>query len=115
MIKIRRLYDPEMPGEGYRILIDRLWPRGISKENAGWDQWMKEISPSNELRNWYNHEPEKWDEFKRLYKNELAPKQNELKKIRQMETKHGSLTLLYSSKEKELNNAAALREFLMEI
>ena len=115
MIRIRRIYDQVAPGEGYRILIDRLWPRGISKEKAGWDEWMKEIAPSNELRKWYNHDPGKWTEFKRQYRNELAPKQHELLKLKKLEASHGTLTLLYSSAEKELNNAAALREFLTEI
>lgn len=114
MIKIRRIYDPEEAGEHYKVFIDRLWPRGISKEKAGWNEWMKEISPSNELRKWYNHDPARWTEFKRLYKNELIQKQNELKKLKQLEIKHGTLTLLYSSREEKYNNAVALREFLME-
>lgn len=114
MIKIRRIYDPEEPGEHYKVFIDRLWPRGISKEKAGWDEWMKEISPGNELRKWYSHDPAKWPEFKKRYKNELIQKQDELKKLKQLHIKHGTLTLLYSSREKEYNNAVALREFLME-
>jgi len=114
MIKIRRIYDPEEPGEHYKVYIDRFWPRGISGERAGWDEWMREISPSNELRKWYNHDPARWTEFKQLYKNELVHKQNELKRLKQLETEHGILVLLYSSREKEYNNAVALREFLME-
>ncbi len=115
MIKIRRIYDSEETGEHYKVFIDRLWPRGISKEKAGWDEWIKDISPSNELRKWYNHDPEKWMEFKRLYKNELIEKQNELKKLKQLEIKHGTLTLLYSSRVEKYNNAVALKEFLMEL
>jgi uncharacterized protein YeaO (DUF488 family) len=114
MITIRRLYSPGKPGEHYKVLVDRLWPRGISKEKASWDEWMKEISPSNELRKWFNHDPVRWDEFKQLYKKELAQKQAGLKKLKQLEIKHGTLTLLYSSREEVLNNAAALREFLSE-
>jgi uncharacterized protein YeaO (DUF488 family) len=114
MIKIRRIYDPEETGENYKVFIDRLWPRGISKEKAGWNEWMKEIAPSNELRKWYNHDPAKWMEFKHLYRKELIQKQNELKKLKQLEIKHGTLTLLFSSKEEKYNNAVALREFLME-
>jgi uncharacterized protein YeaO (DUF488 family) len=114
MITIRRLYNPEKPEEHYKVLVDRLWPRGISKEKAFWDEWMKEISPSNELRKWFNHDPVRWDEFKQLYKKELAPKQAELKKLRQLELKYGTLTLLYSSREEVFNNAVALREFLLE-
>ena len=114
MIRIRRIYDPEETGELYKVFIDRLWHRGISKQKAGWNEWMKEISPSNELRKWYNHDPARWTEFKRLYKNELIQRQNELKKLKQLEMKHGTLTLLYSSREEKYNNAVALREFLME-
>ena len=114
MIKIRRIYGPEEPGEQYKIFIDRLWPRGVSKEKAGWNEWMKEVSPSNELRKWYNHDPEKWLEFKKLYKKELEPKQKELKRLKQLETDHGTITLLYSSREEKYNNAVALRGFLMD-
>lgn len=114
MIKIRRIYDPEETGEFYKVFIDRLWPRGISKKKAGWNEWMKDISPSNDLRKWYNHDPARWMEFKQLYKNELIQKQNELKKLKQLEIKYGTLTLLYSSREEKYNNAVALREFLME-
>lgn len=114
MIKIRRIYDPAEPGEHYKVYIDRFWPRGISSEKAGWDEWMREISPSNELRKWYNHDPARWTEFKQRYKNELIHKQNELKRLKQLETEHGTLILLYSSRENNLNNAVALREFLME-
>jgi len=114
MIKIRRVYDAEGPDEGYRVLIDRLWPRGISKEKAAWKEWMRDIAPSNELRKWYSHDPVKWDEFRKKYRAELVSKQEELKKLRQLEIKHQTLTLLYSAKEKELNNAVALREFLIE-
>lgn len=114
MITLRRVYDPEKPGEHYRVLVDRFWPRGISKENAGWHEWLREISPSNELRKWYNHDPLKWEEFKKLYKKELAGKEGELKRLRQLEIKHGTLTLLYSSREEKYNNAAALKEFILQ-
>ena len=74
MVSIRRVYDPEKPGERYKVLIDRLWPRGISKEKATWDEWMKEISPSEELRKWFHHEPDKWKQFRQRYKKELTQK-----------------------------------------
>ncbi len=115
MIKIRRIYDQEIPGEHYRVLIDRLWPRGISKEKAGWDEWLKEIAPSNELRKWYNHDPAKWDEFKKLYKAELIHKKDELKKLKDLEITHGTLTMLTSTKDTERNHAVALKEFLTDI
>jgi len=114
MITLRRVYDQGKTGEHYTILVDRLWPRGISKEKAVWHEWIKELSPSNELRKWYSHDPRKWEKFKQKYKSELTGRQAELKRLKQLEIKYGTLTLLYSSKEEEYNNAAALREFLME-
>lgn len=114
MITLRRIYNPAEPGEQYRILVDRLWPRGISKEKAGCNEWLKEISPSNELRKWYSHDPAKWEEFKLRYKEELILKKNELKRLKDLEEKHGTLTLLYSSKEERYNNAVALKEFILE-
>lgn len=115
MIKVRRVYEPEEAGEKYKIFVDRLWPRGISKETAGWDEWMKEVSPSNDLRRWYGHDPAKWTEFRNRYRMELNDKQDHLNKIKTMEKKHGTVTLLYSSKEEKYNNAVALREFLTEL
>jgi uncharacterized protein YeaO (DUF488 family) len=112
MFKVRRVYDPEGANEGYKVLVDRLWPRGFSKESAVWNEWIKEVAPSNELRKWYNHEPAKWEEFKNRYREELSSRSDELRKLKQLEDKHDTVTLLYSSKERELNNAVALREFL---
>jgi uncharacterized protein YeaO (DUF488 family) len=114
MIITRRVYDTEEPGEQYRVLIDRLWPRGISKEKAGWDKWVRDVAPSDQLRKWYNHDPGKWEEFKQLYEKELADKQQLLKELLMLESEHKILTLLYSSKEKEINNAIALKEFLLK-
>ncbi len=114
MIKVRRVYDPEEAGEKYKVFVDRLWPRGISREKAGWDEWMKEISPGNELRKWYSHDPEKWMEFKKRYRMELSDRQNELSRLKQLEKEHGTITLLYSSREEKYNNAVALSEFLAE-
>ncbi|HNR42773.1 MAG TPA: DUF488 family protein [Bacteroidales bacterium] len=114
MITLRRVYDPEKPGEHYRVLVDRLWPRGISKDNVTWDEWMKEVGPSNQLRKWFGHDPSRWEKFKSMYREELGSRQDLLKKLRQLEEKHGTLTLLYSSREHEYNNAVALRELLMQ-
>ena len=111
---MRRVYDQEEPGEACKVLVDMFWPRGISKEKADWQEWMREVAPGNELRKWYNHDPGKWEEFKRLYREELSGKEELLDRLRQLEKKHGTLTLLYSSKEKVLNNAAALREILQK-
>lgn len=114
MITIRRVYDNEEPGEHYRVLVDRLWPRGIKKEHSGWNEWVKDLAPSNDLRKWFNHDPSKWDKFRQKYRDELKDKQDELKRLRLLEVKYGNLTLLYSSKEKIFNNAVALSEFISQ-
>jgi uncharacterized protein YeaO (DUF488 family) len=114
MIRIKRVYDSPAKEDGYRILIDRLWPRGLTKEKANVDLWLKEIAPSNELRKWYSHDPEKWMEFKKRYQKELADKQELLRKIMQLEKEKGVVALLYSTKETEHNNATALQGFLKE-
>jgi len=114
MIKIRRIYDQAEPGEGYRVLVDRLWPRGISKEKAGWDEWMRDVAPGNELRKWYGHDPSRWETFKERYRQELGNRHDLLLRLRDLERAHGTLTLLYSSTEQNINNAVALREFLMK-
>ena len=113
MIKIRRIYDQAEPGEGYRVLVDRLWPRGISKEKACWDEWMREVAPGNELRKWYGHDPSRWETFRERYRPELGSRNDLLLRLRDLGRAHGTLTLLYSSKEQSINNAVALREFLM--
>ena len=113
MITLRRVYDQEAPGEGYKVLVDRLWPRGVSKEKAGCNEWIKDVAPSDSLRKWYNHDPDKWDRFRLMYKEELRDKEEILARLRQLETEHGTLTLLYSSREEKINNAVALRDFLM--
>lgn len=115
MIKLRRIYDPEEPDEGYRVLVDRLWPRGISRADASWNEWMKEIAPGNELRKWYNHDPSRWESFREKYKQELSSRHDLLLRLLQLERDHGTLTLLYSSREQSLNNAVALREFLQQL
>jgi uncharacterized protein YeaO (DUF488 family) len=115
MITIRRIYDPETQGEKYKVLVDRLWPRGISNKKAGCNEWLKEISPSNELRNWYGHDQAKWDEFRLRYREELSGKQDVLLKLKRLEKQYGIITLLYSSREEKYNNAVALREFIMEM
>jgi uncharacterized protein YeaO (DUF488 family) len=110
MVTIRRVYESEDPGEYYKVLIDRLWPRGISKDKAGWNEWMKEVAPSNELRKWFNHVPDKCEQFKQLYKTELTLRKNDLDKLKQLEIKYGTLTLLYAAKDEKHNNAVVLKE-----
>ena len=111
MVKIKRVYDQVSPSDGKRILVDRLWPRGIKKEAAAIDEWLKDIAPSTELRKWYSHDPVKWGEFKKRYKIELKDKIGIIDRLRQ-ESKKRTITLLFSSKATELNNATALKEFI---
>ena len=112
MIKTKRIYDKPAKEDGYRILIDRLWPRGMAKENAKIDLWLKEVAPSDNLRNWFSHDPEKWEEFRSKYKEELKTKQELLNEIIRLEKEKGTVTLLYSSREEKYNNAVALNGFL---
>ena len=111
-MKIKRIYDKPSKVDGYRILVDRLWPRGISKKNSKVDLWLKEISPSNELRKWFLHDPEKWKEFQKKYESELKNKSDILKKIKQIEKEKKVLTLLYSAKDEKHNNAMVLYKIL---
>lgn len=108
-IKIKRIYEEAKKSDGFRILVDRLWPRGIKKDNI--DLWLKEIAPSDSLRKWYNHELEKWPEFQQRYAKELKDKEEWIDTIRNEEKKH-LVTLLYSAKETKCNNAVALKNFL---
>ena len=112
LIKTKRVYELPSKDDGYRILIDRLWPRGMSKEKAKLDIWMKEIAPSDELRKRFCHDPQKWEEFQREYRKELLAKANLIKQIRQFEEERGTVTLIFSTKEAEHNNAIALKNFL---
>lgn len=111
-IKIKRVYKKaSKKNDGYRILIDGLWPRGFKKEEAHIDLWLKEIAPSTELRAWFNHDPQKWSEFKKRYCKELAGKQELINLIIGKSHAH-SVTLLYGAKDKIHNNAIALQEYL---
>jgi uncharacterized protein YeaO (DUF488 family) len=111
MIKVKRVYDAPSDADGSRILVDRLWPRGLTKEKAKIDRWLKEIAPSNELRKWYGHAPEKWDEFRRRYFEELQARSDAVQTVLDL-LRRGQVTLLYSSKELRINNAFALKEYL---
>lgn len=108
MIKIKRAYDLPDQEDGFRILVDRLWPRGVTKEKAQIDLWLKEIAPSDKLRKWYAHDLKKWESFKMKYKNELKNKLELIKKIKQIEKKQKKITLVYSSKDTEHNSAIIL-------
>lgn len=110
-IKTKRIYDAPAADDGFRILVDRRWPRGVKKENARIALWLKEIAPSEELRKWFGHDPAKWGAFKRRYFAELR-RQPELLALLRLHARAGAVTLLYSAKDEKHNNAVALLEFL---
>jgi uncharacterized protein YeaO (DUF488 family) len=110
-LKIKRVYDAPDPADGVRVLVDRLWPRGLSKEKADVHHWLKEIAPTNELRHWFGHDPEKWPEFRSRYLQELESQRPLLEELAQMAAK-GTVTLLYAAHDEEHNNAVVLRERL---
>lgn len=111
MFQIKRIYDEPAADDGARVLVDRLWPRGVSKEQAALDLWLKDAAPSPELRVWFDHKPERFAEFSEKYRAELAhnPAVDELKALA---TQHSAVTLLYAAKDSAVNHAAVLREFL---
>jgi uncharacterized protein YeaO (DUF488 family) len=111
MVKTKRIYDPASPDDGKRILIDRLWPRGIKKDEAKIDEWMKDIAPSTGLRKWFSHDPLRWPEFKKQYKKELETRQELIKKLK-AEAKRGTITLLFAAKDTEHVNAVVLKEVI---
>lgn len=115
MIKIKRIYDPPEKDDGFRILVDRLWPRGVSKAKAKIDLWLKEVAPSDDLRNWFSHDPKKWEGFKKKYEVELAGKRELLQNILQAEKENKTVTLLYSAKNEEYNQAVALHSILVKV
>ena len=111
MLKIKRVYDPPSPEDGKRVLVDRLWPRGIRKEDAAIDEWPKEIAPTAELRRWFGHDPAKYEEFKQRYAMELDDKADLIDRIKN-EARRGTVTLLFSARDIEHNNATVLKEIL---
>lgn len=111
-IRVKRVYDPPSPDDGMRVLVDRLWPRGLSKEKAGVDLWLKEVAPSTELRKWFGHAPEKWDEFQQRYRQELRQQPEALERLFAL-LDQGRVTLLFGAKEARFNDAVALRAFAL--
>jgi uncharacterized protein YeaO (DUF488 family) len=108
-IRTKRVYEPAAPEDGWRVLVDRLWPRGLKKEAAAVDLWLKEAAPSAELRRWFAHDPARWDEFRRRYAAELAQNRAALKPLIAAE---GPLTLLFAARDPAHNNAVALARWL---
>jgi uncharacterized protein YeaO (DUF488 family) len=113
-VAIKRVYDQPEPGDGTRVLVDRLWPRGLSKERAKVDAWLKEVAPSNDLRKWFGHDPEKFAEFRRRYEAELEsePGQEALARLRDL-ARQGPVTLVFAAHDSEHNDAVVLRDVLV--
>lgn len=111
-VRLKRAYEPPERMDGTRILIDRLWPRGVSKSEAGLDEWIKEIAPSAELRTWFGHDPGRWDEFRRRYRAELARHSDLLKNLRRR-AREGPITLVYSARDEIHNDAVVLRNVIL--
>ncbi|MCM2359185.1 MAG: DUF488 domain-containing protein [Geobacteraceae bacterium] len=111
MVKLKRIYDPPAPGDGRRVLVDRLWPRGISKDEARLDEWLRELAPSDGLRKWFGHDPGRWEEFRSRYREELKAQGELLERLRN-ESEKGTVTLLFAAKDAERNNAVVLKEML---
>ena len=110
-LKIKRVYEQPVKGDGKRILVDRLWPRGLTKEKASIDLWLKDIAPSTELRKWFNHDPDKWKEFKKRYHQELKNNKEQVS-ILYEELKKRVVTLVYGAKDEQHNEALVLKEWL---
>jgi uncharacterized protein YeaO (DUF488 family) len=112
-IQTKRIYEDPSNNDGYRVLVDRIWPRGVSKEDANLDDWMKEIAPSTELRKWFGHDPDKFDGFKKRYKDELDEKEDLLEQLVEKSSEK-KVTLLYGAKDEEHNQAVVLKDILKE-
>jgi uncharacterized protein YeaO (DUF488 family) len=113
-ICLKRAYEPPSAEDGLRVLVDRLWPRGLGKTEAAIDRWLKEVAPSSELRRWFGHDPCKWDEFRRKYEVELSGRGDLLEELRQA-AREGPLTLVYSARDQEHNQAVVLRDVLKDV
>lgn len=111
MVRIKRVYEEPSRDDGYRVLVDRLWPRGVKKEDAALDEWAKDLAPSDDLRKRFAHHHERWDEFRDLYFRELEESPERVAELR-ARARSGAVTLVYAARDEERNNASALREYL---
>jgi len=110
-VRIKRAYDPLEPADGYRVLIDHVWPRGISRERAHLDAWARELAPSNELRTWFDHAPERFAQFRRRYRDELTTQTERVDQLR-ARAHQGPVTIVYAARDREHNNAIVLQELI---
>ena len=115
-IKLKRVYEDPQENDGYRILVDRLWPRGVKKEELPYDSWAKEITPSSEIRKWFNHDPEKFEQFKSAYLEELTENEETADFVKEVkdELEEQNVTLLYAAKDEKINHVVILKDFLEE-
>ena len=111
-VRLKRAYEPRAADDGTRILVDRLWPRGVKKTGAAIDEWMKEIAPSPALRKWFGHDNARWEEFRRRYKSEMREHSNELERLRTL-SQHGWITLVFAAHDEAHNNAVVIRDLLL--
>ncbi len=111
MIKLKRIYEDPSPHDGCRVLVERLWPRGLTKERAAVDLWLKDVAPSPELRKWFNHDPALWQQFQTRYREELRTNKDAVKALKQ-KAKEGTITLVYAARDEEHNGAVALKRIL---
>jgi uncharacterized protein YeaO (DUF488 family) len=110
-VRLKRAYEPAASSDGYRVLVDRLWPRGVSRKRARLDEWDRELAPSPELRKWFGHEPKRFDEFRRRYLDELSQHREQITQLRRR-ARQGTLTLVYAARDAEHNDAVVLAEVL---
>lgn len=111
-LRLKRAYEPAAAEDGYRVLVERLWPRGLSKERARVDRWIKEAGASTELRRWFGHDPARWEEFRRRYADEVRARPDVLEELRDVLREHRTVTFLFAARDEEHNNAVALKELL---
>jgi uncharacterized protein YeaO (DUF488 family) len=114
MIKVKRVYEPSAPGDGHRFLVDRVWPRGVSKDTAHVEAWLKEVAPSTELRRWFAHDPDRWAEFHRRYVRELESRRDALAPLLDA-AREGTVTLVYSARDEQHNQALVLKQVLEDL
>ena len=113
-VRVKRVYDQPAKADGYRMLVDRLWPQGLKKSEARIDEWLREIAPSTALRKWFKHDPDKWKEFKKKYSAELDDHREQVEKLVR-EARKRTITLLFSARDTEHNNAVALKEYIEQL
>jgi uncharacterized protein YeaO (DUF488 family) len=112
-VRIRRAYEEPQPDDGHRVLVDRIWPRGVARDVLALDEWCRDCAPSNELRRWFGHDPQRWEEFRRRYREELAAHADDVERLRQL-AREGQLTLVYGARDVEHNQAVVLQEVIEE-